>query len=161
MLVDLREVQAPYVRLMGERKLSGLGSTIGSVAVQQWELRFTQPNRSHLSAKAVHSLEHLLAKHVQLYLPRTLEVSPMACATGFRLLVAEVLEFSEIKPMLVQTLEDILLAEKVPATDDWRCGQVTLHSLEEAQVAAANFLAGAGSWDQVVPLANSGGKSSL
>lgn len=150
LLVDLREVQAPYVRLMGEH---GKLDMRGNGVIQQWELRFTQPNRSHLNAKTMHSLEHMLAKHIQLYLPRTLEVAPMGCATGFRLLVLEALVFSEMKEALLQTLADILAATKVPAAEDWRCGQVDLHSLEEAQMAAAAFLAAAGKWDQVVSLA--------
>jgi S-ribosylhomocysteine lyase len=140
--VDLRTVQAPYVRLAAERFASFSKSSV----IQKWELRFTQPNLGHLSTEAIHSLEHLLAEHVRNHLKNVFDVSPMGCRTGFYLTLVDSVEFEQMREALTSTFTDILGAHKVPATDEAQCGWSEHHSLPAAQSAAANFLAARNHW---------------
>lgn len=140
-----RTVTAPYVRLATEKLLSFATGAI----IQKWDLRFTQPNRGHLSAKAMHSLEHMFAASVRNHLENVFDFSPMGCQTGFYLTLVGQLSREKLFVGIEATLLDILAADHVPAANEVQCGWGANHSLEEAQVAAANFLAGRASWAQV------------
>lgn len=140
--VDLRSLQAPYVRLAAERFASFSKNSV----IQKWELRFTQPNSGHLGTEAVHSLEHLLAHHVRSHLSNVFDISPTGCRTAFYLTVIDNVEPKQMHKALAATFTDILGAREVPATDEAQCGWSAHHSLAEAQQAAANFLAARNQW---------------
>ena len=143
--LDHRLVKAPYVRLATEKMLSFEGNVI----LQKYDLRFTQPNVAHLSMKAVHSLEHLFADRVLNHLNDVIDFSPMGCQTGFYLTLIGQPSQEELFAAIEATLNDVLVADHVPAANEVQCGWGANHSLAGAQSAAAEFLAGREGWAKV------------
>lgn len=140
--LDHREVVAPYVRVADRRVLPGGDTLI------KYDVRLTQPNRSHLPMPTVHSLEHLVAELMRNHTGNLIDFSPMGCQTGFYALTLGI-EYDEFLSLLEATLKDVLDAESVPAANIIQCGWGTNHSLGGAQEAAAAFLRQRDSWSQV------------
>jgi len=141
--LDHRTVAAPYVRLADTKQLPA-----GDV-IEKYDVRFTQPNRTHLEMPTVHSLEHLFAEHSRNHSDRVLDFSPMGCQTGFYLMLAGHWEYDDVLALVQATLEDVLVATEVPAANEVQCGWGANHTLEGAQAAARAFLAERASWSQV------------
>ena len=141
--LDHRTVAAPYVRLADTKVLPQ-----GDVIVK-YDVRFTQPNVAHLEMPAVHSIEHLFAEHSRNHSDKVIDFSPMGCQTGFYLIMQGAPEFDEVAELVEVTLNDILRADSVPAANEVQCGWGANHSLEDAQAAAAEFLAGREKWNVV------------
>lgn len=141
--LDHRLVAAPYVRVADTKHLPA-----GDV-ITKFDVRFTQPNVDHLEMKAVHSLEHLFAEHSRNHSDKVIDFSPMGCQTGFYLIMQGAPEFDEVANLIEVTLNDILQADSVPAANEIQCGWGANHSLEDAQAAAARFLAGRSTWNVV------------
>ena len=64
----------------------------------------------------------------------------MGCQTGFYLAVINHENYDEILQVLEKTLQDVLVAESVPACNEVQCGWAASHSLEGAQSLAKEFL---------------------
>ncbi len=141
--LDHRKVQAPYVRVADRKELPG-----GDVLIK-YDVRFTQPNASHLEMPAVHSIEHLTAELMRNHTDALIDFSPMGCQTGFYALTLG-LEQPQFEEILEATFEDILQADRVPAANEVQCGWGANHSLAAAQDAVRGFLAERASWDQVM-----------
>jgi S-ribosylhomocysteine lyase len=141
--LDHRLVAAPYVRVADTKSLPG-----GAV-ITKFDVRFTQPNVAHLEMKAVHSLEHLFAEHSRNHSDKVIDFSPMGCQTGFYLMMEGAPDFDEVAALIEVTLNDILVADTVPAANEVQCGWGANHSLEAAQAAAADFLASRDAWNVV------------
>ena len=79
--VDHTKMKAPALRLAKKMKTAS-GDTISV-----FDLRFTKPNREKMSAKGVHTLEHLFAGFMREHLNgknvEIIDISPMGCRTGF------------------------------------------------------------------------------
>lgn len=140
--LDHRKVKAPYVRIADRKELSG-----GDVLIK-YDVRFTQPNQSHLPMPTIHSLEHLVAELMRNHTERLIDFSPMGCQTGFYALTLG-LEYGEFCEVLAKTLADVGQAEAVPAANVIQCGWGMNHSLGGAQEAAAIFLKHREEWSQV------------
>ena len=141
--LDHRTVAAPYVRLADTKQLPA-----GDV-IQKYDVRFTQPNVAHLEMPTVHSLEHLFAEHSRNHSERVVDFSPMGCQTGFYLILQGVWTYDEVLDLVQATLEDILVADEVPAANEVQCGWGANHTLTGAQDAARTFLAARDVWSQV------------
>ena len=141
--LDHRTVTAPYVRLADTKVLPA-----GDV-IQKYDVRFTQPNRSHLEMPVVHSLEHLFAEHSRNHSTRVIDFSPMGCQTGFYLILQGEWELDAVLDLVQATLEDVLVATEVPAANEVQCGWGANHTLEGAQAAARTFLAARDEWSTV------------
>ncbi len=141
--LDHRKVQAPYVRVADRKERPG-----GDVLIK-YDVRFTQPNASHLEMPAVHSIEHLTAELMRNHTDALIDFSPMGCQTGFYALTLG-LEQPQFEEILEATFEDILQADRVPAANEVQCGWGANHSLAAAQDAVRGFLAERASWDQVM-----------
>ena len=141
--LDHRAVVAPYVRIADRKELPGGDTLI------KYDVRFTQPNKSHLEMPAVHSIEHMSAEHMRNHTDKLIDFSPMGCQTGFYALTLG-LELQEFLPILEATLRDILTATEVPAANEIQCGWGANHTLEGAQNAAREFLAARADWEQVM-----------
>ncbi len=141
--LDHRKVQAPYVRVADRKELPG-----GDVLIK-YDVRFTQPNASHLEMPAVHSIEHLTAELMRNHTDALIDFSPMGCQMGFYALTLG-LEQPQFEEILEATFEDILQADRVPAANEVQCGWGANHSLAAAQDAVRGFLAERASWDQVM-----------
>lgn len=141
--LDHRAVVAPYVRIADRKELPGGDTLI------KYDVRFTQPNKSHLEMPVVHSIEHMSAEHMRNHTDKLIDFSPMGCQTGFYALTLG-LELQEFLPILEATLHDILTATEVPAANEIQCGWGANHTLEGAQNAAREFLAARADWEQVM-----------
>ena len=141
--LDHRAVVAPYVRIADRKELPGGDTLI------KYDVRFTQPNKSHLEMPVVHSIEHMSAEHMRNHTDKLIDFSPMGCQTGFYALTLG-LELQEFLPILDATLRDILTATEVPAANEIQCGWGANHALEGAQNAAREFLAARADWEQVM-----------
>ena len=141
--LDHRAVVAPYVRIADRKELPGGDTLI------KYDVRFTQPNKSHLEMPVVHSIEHMSAEHMRNHTDKLIDFSPMGCQTGFYALTLG-LEPQEFLPILEATLRDILTATEVPAANEIQCGWGANHTLEGAQNAAREFLAARADWEQVM-----------
>ncbi|MDN5699934.1 S-ribosylhomocysteine lyase [Kocuria atrinae] len=140
--LDHRSVAAPYVRIADRKELPGGDTLI------KYDVRFTQPNESHLEMPAVHSIEHLTAEHMRNHTEALIDFSPMGCQTGFYALMLGT-EDGEFKNLLEATFKDILAADEVPAANEVQCGWGANHSLEAAKSAVQNFLDERAAWDVV------------
>ena len=141
--LDHRAVVAPYVRIADRKELPGGDTLI------KYDVRFTQPNKSHLEMPVVHSIEHMSAEHMRNHTDKLIDFSPMGCQTGFYALTLG-LDPQEFLPILEATLRDILTATEVPAANEIQCGWGANHTLEGAQNAAREFLAARADWEQVM-----------
>lgn len=141
--LDHTKVKAPYVRVADRKELPG-----GDVLIK-YDVRFAQPNVSHLEMPAIHSLEHLTAELMRNHTDKLIDFSPMGCQTGFYALTLGI-EMDEFIAILEQTLRDILLAEEVPAANEIQCGWGANHSLEGAKEQAQAFLQLKDEWREVM-----------
>lgn len=141
--LDHRTVAAPYVRLADTKTLPA-----GDV-IEKYDVRFTQPNVAHLEMPTVHSLEHLFAEKSRNHSDRVIDFSPMGCQTGFYLILQGQWDYDEVLTLVADTLEDVLVADEVPAANEIQCGWGANHTLAGAQDAARTFLAARDSWSQV------------
>ena len=141
--LDHRAVVAPYVRIADRKELPGGDTLI------KYDVRFTQPNKSHLEMPVVHSIEHMSAEHMRNHTDKLLDFSPRGCQTGFYALTRG-LALLVFLPILEATLRDILTATEVPAANEIQCGWGANHTLEGAQNAAREFLAARADWEQVM-----------
>ena len=140
--LDHRSVAAPYVRVADRKELPGGDTLI------KYDVRFTQPNESHLEMPAIHSIEHLTAEHMRNHTEALIDFSPMGCQTGFYALMLGV-EDTEFKNLLEATFQDILNADEVPAANEVQCGWGANHSLDAAKSAVREFLDERAAWDEV------------
>ncbi|MEN0128371.1 MAG: S-ribosylhomocysteine lyase [Brevundimonas sp.] len=141
--LDHRTVAAPYVRLADTKVLPA-----GDV-IEKYDVRFTQPNVAHLEMPVVHSLEHLFAEKSRNHSDRVIDFSPMGCQTGFYLILQGSWDYDDVLALVADTLEDVLVADEVPAANEIQCGWGANHTLAGAQDAARTFLAERDSWSQV------------
>lgn len=137
--LDHRKVAAPYVRVADRQTLPG-----GDVLIK-YDVRFTQPNVSHLEMDAIHSIEHMTAHHMRNHTDALIDFSPMGCQTGFYALTNG-LEYDDFIEILKATMLDLLAADQVPAANEIQCGWGANHSLEGAHRAVKDFLADADTW---------------
>ncbi|CAI9403982.1 MULTISPECIES: S-ribosylhomocysteine lyase [Aestuariimicrobium] len=144
--LDHRTVAAPYVRVADTKQLPG-----GDV-LTKYDVRFTQPNQSHLEMPTVHSLEHTIAEKIRDHVDNVIDVSPMGCQTGFYVLVVNQESlggFEGFLTTLEQALNDVVNATEVPAANEVQCGWAASHTLEGAQAAAREFLGKRDEWARV------------
>ena len=71
--VDHTRMQAPAVRLAKSMQ------TPNGDNIHVYDLRFTKPNKTMLSARGIHTLEHLFAFFMRQHMPNTaiIDISPM------------------------------------------------------------------------------------
>lgn len=141
--LDHTMVKAPYVRLAGEK------TGANGDRVLKYDVRFTQPNKEFMDMMSVHSLEHLTAELIRNHADYILDWGPMGCQTGFYLSVINHEDYDEILDILEKTMNDVLVAAEVPASNEKQCGWAAHHTLEGAQQLARNFLAKRNEWTQV------------
>ncbi|NWO09057.1 S-ribosylhomocysteine lyase [Chromohalobacter salexigens] len=141
--LDHTKVKAPYVRLAGI-KTGEQGDVI-----HKYDLRICQPNKAHMEMPALHSLEHLMAELSRNHTDKILDISPMGCQTGFYISLINHDDYDDVLDLIDKTLNDVLVAEDVPACNEMQCGWAASHSLEGAQALARDLLAKRNEWNQV------------
>ncbi len=139
---DHRKVVAPFVRVADRQTLPG-----GDVLIK-YDVRFTQPNKEHMSMDTIHSIEHLTAELMRNHTDRLIDFSPMGCQTGFYALTLDV-DYDDFLALLESTFTDLLEAQEVPAANEVQCGYGANHSLEGAKSAVTKFLSQKEQWAEV------------
>ncbi|MDR2464692.1 MAG: S-ribosylhomocysteine lyase [Streptococcaceae bacterium] len=140
--LDHRNVVAPYVRV-ADKKI-GTSDTI-----IKYDVRLKQPNKEHMDMAALHSLEHLTAELIRNHADYIIDWSPMGCQTGFYLTVLNHDNYDEILDVLEKTMQDVLQATEVPASNEIQCGWAKNHTLVGAQALAREFLSERENWDKI------------
>ncbi|MER2064553.1 MAG: S-ribosylhomocysteine lyase [Alkalibacterium sp.] len=141
--LDHTKVKAPYVRV-ADRKTGVHGDLI-----VKYDVRFSQPNKEHMDMMAIHSLEHLTAELIRNHADYIVDFGPMGCQTGFYLTVLNHEDYDEILDVLEKTMQDVLKAEEVPASNEEQCGWAASHTLEGAKEVAKIFLDKRQEWSTV------------
>ncbi|KXS39104.1 MAG: S-ribosylhomocysteine lyase [Halomonadaceae bacterium T82-2] len=141
--LDHTRVKAPYVRL------AGIKTGENGDSIHKYDMRICQPNKGHMEMPALHSLEHLMAELSRNHSDKVVDISPMGCQTGFYIAMINHDDYDGVLALIEKTLQDILVAEEVPACTEMQCGWAASHSLEGAQALARDFLAKRDEWHQV------------
>ena len=118
---------------------------LGDHALITYDLRFTQPNREPvLNTAEIHTIEHLAAtflRNHQIYQDRIIYFGPMGCRTGFYLIVRDEDEYSQIKHLIIEMLEYIILFnEDIPGNSAHDCGNYLDHNLPMAKYVSNKYL---------------------
>ena len=79
--LDHTKVAAPYIRRASDYEIAD-GHTI-----VKYDLRFRQPNKSHIEMSTMHAIEHSMAEALRDHLKGVIDFGPMGCQTGFYLTV--------------------------------------------------------------------------
>ncbi len=139
--VDHTKMKAPAIRLAKKMKTPS-GDTISV-----FDLRFTKPNREKMSAKGVHTLEHLFAGFMREHLNgnnvEIIDISPMGCRTGFYMSLLGEPSDKKVVRAWSQSMKDILgvQSEKdIPELNIYQCGTYKMHSLKQAKKIAKKIL---------------------
>ena len=112
-----------------------------------FDLRFCVPNKSMMSEKGTHTLEHLFAGFIRNHLNsptvEIIDVSPMGCRTGFYMSLIGTPSEQEVAVAWKKAMEDVLKVEKqsdIPELNIYQCGTCAMHSLDEAKDIARDIL---------------------
>lgn len=141
--LDHTKVKAPYIRLVG------VTTGVSGDKVYKYDIRFKQPNKAHMEMAGLHSIEHLMAENIRNHMDNVLDIGPMGCQTGFYLAVLNNSSYDDVAEALEKTLEDVLVADEVPACNEVQCGWAANHSLDGAKEIAREMLDKKDEWNQV------------
>ena len=129
--VDHTKLNAPLVRISKKLK------TKHNDDITVFDLRFCKPNHEMMPTKGMHTLEHLLAVLMRKYLnddnTEIIDISPMACRTGFYMSVIGCPSIETVIECLHNTLNEIttLTMNDVQGVNEIQCGSYREHSFEE------------------------------
>ncbi|PUE67068.1 S-ribosylhomocysteine lyase [Arcobacter lacus] len=139
--VDHTIMPAPAVRVAKTMK------TPKGDNITVFDLRFCVPNKSMMSEKGTHTLEHLFAGFIRAHLNsptvEIIDVSPMGCRTGFYMSLIGTPSEQEVAVAWKKAMEDVLKVEKqsdIPELNLYQCGTCAMHSLDEAKDIARDIL---------------------
>jgi len=121
-----------------------------SSTITVWDLRISQPNVSHISSGALHSMEHFLGVYLSEESSDIVNVAPLGCQTGFYIVAANLTDSHKLAQALESTLARILSAADVPLANEHQCGWAENHSLRGAQNLARWLLSRREEWDEAV-----------
>lgn len=141
--VDHTKMHAPAVRLA-----KNLTTPKGDI-ISIFDLRFVQPNKEILCPKAIHTMEHLFAGFMRIYLEqndsvKVIDISPMGCRTGFYMCVIGEPCENTVKTAWLNSMNDILEKIKeekdIPELNEFQCGSYKEHSLAGARAIAKEIV---------------------
>jgi S-ribosylhomocysteine lyase len=139
--VDHTKMIAPAVRVA--KKMT----TASGDDITVFDLRFCVPNQDVLSAKGIHTLEHLFAGFMREHLNdkkvEIIDLSPMGCRTGFYMSLLGTPKAKKVAKAWKESMEDVLgvKSEKnIPELNLYQCGTYKMHSLDDAKSIAKKVL---------------------
>ncbi|MCF6206434.1 MAG: S-ribosylhomocysteine lyase [Sulfurovum sp.] len=139
--VDHTRMTAPAVRVAKKMK------TPCGDKITVFDLRFTVPNKERLSAKGIHTLEHLFAgfmrDHLNSKKVEIIDLSPMGCRTGFYMSVIGTPSEKKVAKAWEAAMQDVLNVKSetdIPELNIYQCGTCKMHSLKAAQKIAKKVL---------------------
>jgi S-ribosylhomocysteine lyase len=140
--VDHTRMQAPAVRVAKHMK------TPSGDAITVFDLRFCVPNKTILSERGIHTLEHLFAgfmrNHLNSNTVEIIDISPMGCRTGFYMSLIGTPQEQEVATAWLGAMEDVLKVTRqqdIPELNEFQCGTFEMHSLGQAQDIAKEIIA--------------------
>ncbi len=139
--VDHTRMNAPAIRVAKRMKTpSGDDITV-------YDLRFCVPNKSILSERGIHTLEHLFAgfmrEHLNSANVEIIDISPMGCRTGFYMSLLGTPSDDSVIQAWEKSMNDVLKVKSeadIPELNIYQCGTYTMHSLNEAKEIATDVL---------------------
>ena len=139
--VDHTIMFAPAVRVAKTMK-----SPKGDV-ITVFDLRFCKPNKEKMSARGIHTLEHLFAGFIRDHLNskkvEIIDCSPMGCRTGFYMSVLGNPSEKKVASAWKKAMKDVLKVKSeadIPELNIYQCGTYKMHSLKDAKKIAKNIL---------------------
>ncbi len=139
--VDHTKMIAPAVRVAKSM------STPSGDDITVFDLRFCVPNEDILSAKGIHTLEHLFAGFMRDHLNddkvEIIDLSPMGCRTGFYMSLLGTPKAKKVAKAWKESMEDVLgvkSEKEIPELNLHQCGTYKMHSLDDAKDIAQNVL---------------------
>ncbi|MBY0791531.1 S-ribosylhomocysteine lyase [Corynebacterium kroppenstedtii] len=144
--LDHTKVAAPYIRRASDYEIAD-GHTI-----VKYDLRFRQPNKSHIEMSTMHAIEHSMAEALRDHLKGVIDFGPMGCQTGFYLTVdttADGPTWDEVADAVKKAIADIEKWDSVPGAGIKSCGWAEHHDLDGAKKELADFDAHSDEWNQV------------
>jgi S-ribosylhomocysteine lyase len=138
--LDHHLMTPPFLRVKESRTFSE------ATPIAVWDLRIAQPNVSHVSDAALHSMEHFLGVLLPKYEPGVLNVAPLGCLTGFYIVTCGVKEPGALQVGLRKALEEVLVATEVPLANERDCGWAENHTLRGAKNLARWLLLQQSEW---------------
>jgi len=139
--VDHTIMFAPAVRVAKTMK-----SPKGDV-ITVFDLRFCKPNKEKMSARGIHTLEHLFAGFIRDHLNskkvEIIDCSPMGCRTGFYMSVLGNPSEKKVASAWGKAMKDVLKVKSeadIPELNIYQCGTYKMHSLKDAKKIAKNIL---------------------
>jgi S-ribosylhomocysteine lyase len=128
------------------RKAKSMTSPSGDV-ISIYDLRFYRPNKGMMSAKGLHTLEHLFAGFMRKHLNgdgvEIIDISPMGCRTGFYMSLLGRPEKERVAKAWKKSMKDILKVKKksdIPELNKYQCGSYKMHSLKQAKKISKSVL---------------------
>jgi S-ribosylhomocysteine lyase len=135
--VDHTIMNAPAVRVAKTMK-SPSGDKISV-----FDIRIHEPNKDKMTAKGIHTLEHLFAGFIREHLNskdvEIIDCSPMGCRTGFYMSCLGKPSEKKVAKATVEAMKDVLKVKSecdIPELNLYQCGTYKMHSLKSAQKTA-------------------------
>ncbi|MDF0533807.1 S-ribosylhomocysteine lyase [Shewanella yunxiaonensis] len=140
--VDHTRMHAPAVRVAKQM------TTPKGDEITVFDLRFCVPNKTILSERGIHTLEHLFAGFMRDHLNgngvEIIDISPMGCRTGFYMSLIGTPDEQRVADAWLAAMQDVLQVKDqhaIPELNEYQCGTYTMHSLEQAQQIARDVIA--------------------
>ena len=139
--VDHTKMKAPTVR-----KAKSMTTPNGDI-ISVYDLRFCKPNKEKMSAKGIHTMEHLFAGFMRKYLNsdevEIIDISPMGCRTGFYMSLIGKPSRKKIAKAWEKSMKDVLKVKsksEIPELNKYQWGSYKMHSLKKAKKIARKVL---------------------
>lgn len=136
--VDHTIMKAPAVRVAKTMK-----SKKGDI-ITVFDIRLYEPNKDKMTAKGMHTLEHLFAGFIREHLNSNdveiIDCSPMGCRTGFYMSLLGNPSEKKVAKAVEKAMADVLTVKSekdIPELNLYQCGSYKMHSLKSAQKTAA------------------------
>jgi S-ribosylhomocysteine lyase len=131
-------MKAPAVRVAKTMK-----SKKGDI-ITVFDIRLYEPNKDKMTAKGMHTLEHLFAGFIREHLNSNdveiIDCSPMGCRTGFYMSLLGNPSEKKVAKAVEKAMADVLTVKSekdIPELNLYQCGSYKMHSLKSAQKTAA------------------------
>jgi S-ribosylhomocysteine lyase len=136
--VDHTKMNAPAVRVAKTIKTKK-GETI-----TVFDLRIHKPNKTKMTSRGIHTLEHMFAGFIRDYLNskdvEIIDCSPMGCRTGFYMSLLGAPSEKKVAKAVIKAMKDVLNVKSesdIPELNIYQCGTYEMHSLKSAKKTAA------------------------
>jgi S-ribosylhomocysteine lyase len=137
-MVDHTKMKAPAVRVAKQIK------TNKDEIITVFDIRLYRPNKAKMTAKGLHTLEHLFAGFIRDHLNsknvEIIDCSPMGCRTGFYMSVLGNPNEKQVAKAVAKAMKDVLKVKKksqIPELNVYQCGSYKMHSLKQAKKTAS------------------------